>query len=46
LYDVTICPMIEVAGAGGIVRKLLIGERWEHPAALARALRPLLQTAG
>jgi hypothetical protein len=44
LYDVTICPMIEVAGRGGVVRKLLIGERWERPEALARVLRPLLQT--
>ena len=44
LYDVTICPLIEVAGRGGVVRRLLIGERWEHASALARELRPLLQT--
>ncbi len=42
LYDVTICPLIEVAGAGGTVGKLLIGERWERPAPLARELRQLL----
>jgi len=41
---VTICPLIEVAGRGGVVRRLLIGERWEHASALARELRPLLQT--
>jgi hypothetical protein len=39
LYDVTICPMIEVSGAGGVVRKLLIGERWQQSGALARELR-------
>ncbi len=44
LYDVTICPMIEVTGAHGVVRRLLIGERWERPEALASELRPLLQT--
>jgi hypothetical protein len=45
LYDVTICPMIEVSGAGGIVSKLLIGERWERPEALARELHQLLDPA-
>lgn len=39
LYDVAVCPMIEVAGAGGIVERLLIGERWARPAALTAALR-------
>ncbi len=39
LYDVAVCPMIEVAGAGGIVKRLLIGERWDRPAALIAALR-------
>lgn len=46
LYDVTICPMIEVAGKGGVVRKLLIGERWGRSAPLSRELRSLLQTVG
>lgn len=45
LYDVTICPMIEVSGAGGIVSKLLIGERWERPDALAGELRRVFDTA-
>ena len=44
LYDVTICPMIEVAGGNGIVRRLLIGERYDRPGGLARALAPLLHT--
>jgi thiol-disulfide isomerase/thioredoxin len=42
LYDVTLCPMIEVAGRGGVVKRLLIGERWERPAALAATLRGVL----
>ena len=41
LYDVTICPLIEVAGRGGVVRRLLIGERWGRAGALARQLRQL-----
>jgi hypothetical protein len=44
LYDVTICPMIEVAGAGGTVRKLLLGERWGREATLTRELRAVLHT--
>lgn len=42
LYDVTLCPMIEVAGRGGIVKRLLIGEHWERPATLAAVLRRAL----
>lgn len=42
LYGVAICPMIEVAARGGTVRRLLIGERWEHPKALATALAGVL----
>jgi len=39
LYDVTVCPMIDVAGHDGVVKRLLIGERWERTAALTVALR-------
>lgn len=42
LYDVVACPMIEVAGRGGVVRRLLIGKRWAEPRALAAALTPLV----
>jgi hypothetical protein len=38
IYGVTICPMIEVAGAKGIVVQRLIGEGWERPSALAAAV--------
>jgi hypothetical protein len=44
LYGVAVCPMIEIAGQGGIVRRLLIGEHWDRAgplaAALSRALPP------
>jgi hypothetical protein len=42
LYDVTICPMIEVSDARGVVSKLLIGERWARLAALSGELRRVL----
>jgi hypothetical protein len=42
LYGVAICPMIEVAGRGGIVTRLLIGERWERPKLLAATLAGVL----
>ncbi|MDE3134469.1 MAG: redoxin domain-containing protein [Acidobacteriota bacterium] len=42
LYDVSVCPLIEVAGRGGTVRRLLIGERWSRPAALVAVLRRVL----
>ena len=38
LYDVVVCPMIEVAGRTGVVQRLLIGRRWTSPAALAHVL--------
>jgi hypothetical protein len=42
LYDVNVCPLIEVAGRGGIVRQLLIGERWDRSATLAPDLARVL----
>ena len=42
LYDVDICPMIEVAARGGIVSRLLIGERWERRASLVKTLAQVL----
>jgi thiol-disulfide isomerase/thioredoxin len=46
LYDVAVCPLIEVAGRGGVVQRLLIGERWEHAPALTGALRRVLLSDG
>jgi len=45
LYDVAVCPLIEVAGRRGVVKGLLIGERWEHATALAGVLHRLLRPA-
>ena len=42
LYDVAICPMIEIANGRGIVERQLIGERWERIAPLAAVLRSVL----
>jgi hypothetical protein len=42
LYDVTVCPMIEVARHGGSVSRLLIGERWERATSLTPALAHVL----
>ena len=42
LYGVTVCPMIEVARRGGIVSRLLIGDRWEQAPALTVVLSHVL----
>jgi hypothetical protein len=39
LYDVTACPLIEIAHGGGIVTRRLIGDHWDSRRALAQALR-------
>jgi hypothetical protein len=38
LYGVSVCPLIELAGARGIVAQRLIGEAWERPQRLAAAI--------
>ena len=42
LYRIDVCPLIEVARRGGIVARLLIGERWGHEPALRAALTQVL----
>jgi hypothetical protein len=42
LYDITVCPLIEVAGAGGTVRRLLIGNHWDRTWTLAPAIGHVL----
>jgi hypothetical protein len=42
LYDVNVCPLIEVAGPGGIVSRLLIGVRWDRSATLVPELSHVL----
>jgi hypothetical protein len=43
LYNVDICPMIELARRGGIVAQRLIGEHWLDEAALTARVRRLLE---
>jgi peroxiredoxin len=42
LYDVEICPLVELARAGGIVADRLIGNHWRSPSALAARVQALL----
>ncbi len=42
LYDVSVCPLIELAGRGGIVAERLIGKAWIEPSRLASAVQGML----
>jgi AhpC/TSA family len=42
LYNVDICPMVELAYRGGVVADRLIGEHWLDEAALTAQVRSLL----
>jgi hypothetical protein len=42
LYGVSVCPMIELAGRGGLVEQRLIGYHWLSRAALAARVRVLI----
>jgi hypothetical protein len=42
LYGVAVCPMVELAGRGGIVHDLLLGNRWQTAATLAPKVQALL----
>lgn len=46
LYGVVACPMVELAGRGGVVRARLIGNRWQTVAALEPYVRELAAAAG
>jgi hypothetical protein len=41
LYSVEICPLLELAYRGGVVKYRLIGDRWLQPSALAAKVRAL-----
>lgn len=43
VYGFLVCPLTELARAGGTVDQRLIGEAWERPAALAAAVRRMLR---
>jgi hypothetical protein len=42
VYGVAICPLVELAGRGGVVKFRLLGERWLQPSALAAKVRALV----
>jgi hypothetical protein len=42
LYDVEICPLVELTGTGGLVADRLIGNHWRDASALAARVRRLL----
>jgi hypothetical protein len=42
LYGVAICPLVELAARGGIVKDRLVGDRWLTPEALAARLQTLV----
>jgi hypothetical protein len=44
LYGVVICPMIELAYRGGIVKYRLIGDRWVTAAVIGPSVRSLLRS--
>ncbi len=44
VYDVDICPMVELAYRGGIVADRLIGDHWLNAAALAARVRAMLRS--
>jgi hypothetical protein len=42
VYDVSVCPMVELAYRGGVVAQRLIGDHWLTSAAMAARVRVLL----
>jgi AhpC/TSA family len=42
LYGVELCPMLELAYRGGVVKSLLYGDNWQTPPRLAAQVRALL----
>ena len=44
-YGVVVCPMVELAGRGGVVGDRLIGEQWDSAAALAPRVRAMARRA-
>jgi peroxiredoxin len=42
VYGVQVCPLLELAYRGGLVRYRLVGNQWQAPAALTTKVRALL----
>lgn len=45
-YGVEVCPVVELAYRGGVVKQRLIGEHWSDPTLLAAPVRALLGHPG
>ena len=43
VYGVEVCPIVELAYRGGLVKQRLIGEHWADPTALAGPVRSLVE---
>jgi hypothetical protein len=41
LYDVSVCPLIELADRGGVVAARLIGKAWIDPSRLSSAVQEM-----
>lgn len=46
IYGISICPIIELAAPGGVVKQRLIGEEWDSPAALAAQVSRFVSQIG
>lgn len=46
VYGVELCPMLELAKRGGVVKSLLFGDKWTSPSALALKVNALLASEG
>ncbi len=42
IYGVQVCPLLELAYRGGLVKYRLVGDQWQAPGALATKVRALL----
>jgi hypothetical protein len=42
VYGVELCPMLELAEPGGVVRSLLFGDNWDQPSKLAAKVTALV----
>lgn len=46
IYGIVVCPIIELAGPGGVVSARLIGERWDSPSVLAGPVSSFARSLG
>jgi peroxiredoxin len=46
LYGVQVCPMVELAYRGGVVKDRLVSDKWLAPTALAGRVQALINARG